>query len=65
MKCSFVAADVYDVRVAVDAESLGCCVSCFDLLRWNNGGQRGGGGGGGGDIVREQVGRCAKQLNQI
>ena len=35
------AADVSEVSVAVDAESFGCCVSCF--WRWN-GRLRGGGG---------------------
>lgn len=44
------AADVSEVSVAVDAESFGCCVSCF--WRWN-GRLRGGGGGGGDMIARE------------
>src|SRR5258706_4837837 len=52
VKCSFVAADVNEVSVAVDAESFGCCVSCF--WRWNGNERAGGGGGGWGDMmVRE------------
>ena len=48
VKCSFVAAEVMEVRVAVEAESFGCWVSC--LTRLPNGKQI----CGGGDMMEEK-----------
>ena len=48
VKCSFVAAEVMEVRVAVDAESLGCWVSCLTLL------VKGKQSCGGGDMMDEE-----------
>jgi hypothetical protein len=56
VKCSFVAAEVKDASVAVDAESLGCCVSCLTLLV--NGKQS----CGGGDMMDQSTNEASKRV---